>query len=250
MLIITGSGRSGTSAVARLIHQAGISVGHDLIDADAGNEEGYFEERAIIAMNDTILKPLGLEQWFATATRDDVLRAASEHSDTMRALVGTATPAWKDPRFSWTLEAWLEHLPEPPRIVVCLRSPAEVVKSTARYFGLAGAEATRAVEHLWRCQYERLLEVIAEHSLDAIAVEYRALQRAPQRAAKPLARFVGRPLDAPAAVRRDLRHHSAPVPKHLRPLYDRVLSLGAEHRITATVAPDPAAPSASAPSRP
>lgn len=244
MLIITGSGRSGTSAVARLIHQAGISVGHDLIAADGGNEEGYFEERAIIEMNDTILKPLALNQWFATATRDDVLRAASEQGETMRALVETATPAWKDPRFSWTLESWIEHLPELPRIVVCLRSPAEVVKSTSRYFGLEGGEATRAVEHLWRCQYERLLEVIAEYNLDAITIEYRALQRAPKRTAASLACFVGRPLDASAAVRRDLRHHSAPVPKHLRALYDRVLALGAESGTRVPALPDPAAPSA------
>ncbi len=232
MLIITGSGRSGTSAVARLIHQAGLPVGLDLIGPDEGNAEGYFEERAIIAMNDTILKPLELHQWFATASRDDVIRAAEPHADAMRELVAAATPAWKDPRFSWTLEAWLQHLPELPRIVVCLRSPAEVVASTSEYFGLVGEESARAVEHLWRTQYERLLEVIAAYNLYAICIEYRALQRDPRRAALPLARFLDRPLDAPAAVRRDLRHHSAPVPAHLRPLYDRVLALGAGGKIT------------------
>lgn len=244
MLIITGSGRSGTSAVARLIHQSGLSVGHDLIAPDEGNAEGYYEERAIVAINEVILAGAGLHEWFATASRDDVLRAANAHADAMRALVATATPAWKDPRFSWTLEAWLAHLPERPRVIVCLRSPVEVVASTARYFGLSGEEHTRAVEHIWRSEYERLLEVIADHALDAIAVEYSVLQDDPEAAVEPLARFVERPLDASAAVRGDLRHHSAPVPAPFRELYDRVRALGVGYRVTPEAAPGPAAPSA------
>ena len=48
MLLVTGSGRSGTSAVAKLLHHAGFSAGHDLIEADESNADGYFEERAVI----------------------------------------------------------------------------------------------------------------------------------------------------------------------------------------------------------
>ena len=47
MFLITGSGRSGTSAVAQLLHEAGLSVGHDLIAPDEHNMQGYFEERKI-----------------------------------------------------------------------------------------------------------------------------------------------------------------------------------------------------------
>jgi hypothetical protein len=241
MILITGSGRSGTSAVARLIHQSGVSVGHDLIAPDEGNAEGYYEERAVVTMNETILASIGLHEWFAKASREQIVGAAGDHAGTMRALVANATPAWKDPRFSWTLEAWLPHLPEPARIVVCLRSPVEVIASTARYFGLSGDEHTRAVEHVWRSEYERLLEVIADHALDAITVEYTALQDDPDRATEPLARFVGRSLDASAAVRRDLRHHRAPVPEGFRDLYDRVRALGDAYRTTPEAAPESAA---------
>jgi hypothetical protein len=225
MFLICGSGRSGTSAVARLLHEAGITMGRDLIEADESNAEGYFEERAVIELDDVILRDAGLGPWFATASREVVLESARQHGEAMQALAAEATPGWKDPRFSWTLEAWLEVLPERPRLIICLRSPAEVVASTLRYYGLEGDEATRAVEHTWRCEYERLLEVIDAYSLDAICIEYAQLISDPDAAIAPLAGFVGRELDA-AGVRRDLKHHAAPVQRKFAKLYKRVAALG------------------------
>ena len=64
MFIVAGSGRSGTSAVTRMLHEAGLTAGHDLIEADDSNAEGYFEERAVVQMNDAILRESGLLKWF------------------------------------------------------------------------------------------------------------------------------------------------------------------------------------------
>jgi len=231
MFLICGSGRSGTSAVARLLHEAGISLGHDLIEPDEFNAEGYFEERGVVMLNDALLNDVGLHRWFSVASREEILRAARARVEPMRELVATATPAWKDPRFSWTLEAWLEVLSERPRVIVCLRSPAEVVASTLRYYGLAGDEPTRAVEQTWGAQYERLLDVIADYQLDAISIDYGALHADPDAAIKPLERFVGRTLD-PAFVRQDLRHHQGGVSPDLQGVYDRVAALGEQWRST------------------
>ena len=225
MFLICGSGRSGTSAVARLLHEAGITMGRDLIEADESNAEGYFEERAIVELNDVILRDAGLGPWFTTASREVVLTAARLHGEAMRALAAEATPGWKDPRFSWTLEAWMEVLPERPRVIVCLRSPAEVVASTLRYYGLEAGEASAAVEHTWRCEYERLLEIIDAYALDAICIEYAQLVAEPEAVIAPLARFVGRALGG-GGVRRDLKHHAAPVPAEFAELYARVAALG------------------------
>ena len=225
MFLITGSGRSGTSAVAQLLHEAGLSVGNDLIEPDEHNAEGYFEERMLIMINDAILKAAGVGEWFTTATREQIREAAIEYADHMRDLVNAATPAWKDPRLSWTLEPWLEMLRERPRIIVCLRSPAEVVASTLAYYSQGGDDAENAVKHVWRTQYERLLEVIGEFKLDAMCVEYAALHADPERAVEPLVGFAGRALDV-RTVRRDLRHHTLAVPPDLVELYERVRGLG------------------------
>ena len=226
MFLIAGSGRSGTSAVAKLLHAAGLSAGHDLIEADASNPDGYFEERAVIRLNDRILADAGLQGRFARASRRQVIEAARPHEEEMRALAADATPAWKDPRFSWTLEPWLAVLDEPPRVIVCLRSPAEVTASTMRYYGLVDEESVRAAEHNWRGQYERLLEVIEDSGLDATCVEYSRLHEDPEATADALSRLVGRKLD-PSMVRRDLRHHAAATPEHLADLYERVRQLNA-----------------------
>lgn len=225
MFLIAGSGRSGTSAVARLLHEAGLSLGHDLIEADESNAEGYFEERRLVEINDLILRDANLVEWFTYATRQQVLDAARPHLEAMRDLARDATPAWKDPRLSWTLEAWLPVLDAPPRVIVCLRSPEEVVASTMKYYGQAGDEPRRAVLHVWKSQYERLLEVIADYRLDAIAIKYGALHRDPASAVGPLERFVGRALD-PSLVRRDLRHHDYAMVPELADLYERVRELG------------------------
>ncbi len=225
MIIITGSGRSGTSAVARMVHEAGLSVGHDLIEADESNAEGYFEERGLISINDAILNDVGLNEWFAVASREQILEAARARGDAMRELVETATPAWKDPRLCWTLEAWMELLPTRPRVIVCLRSSSEVAASTLKYYGQVGEEAVRHVEHRWLSEYGRLLEIIDAYGLEAISIEFGVLHEEPERAVKPIARFVGRQLDA-SAVRRDLRHHAAEIPEHMCEMYERVLALG------------------------
>ncbi|HEY8174039.1 MAG TPA: sulfotransferase [Dehalococcoidia bacterium] len=225
MLLIAGSGRSGTSAVARMLHEAGMPVGHDLIGPDESNAEGYFEERAVVEVNDAILNDVGLNAWFATASREDILRAADARGEAMAALAANATPAWKDPRFSWTLEAWLRHLAEKPRVIVCLRSPAEVVASTLRYYGQEGREPARAVEHTWRTEYERLLEIIEEFRIDAMCVEFGRLYRYPERTAAEIGEFAGLTLDA-SKIRRDLRHHTKRVPVRLREVYEHVRSLG------------------------
>ena len=229
MIIIAGSGRSGTSAVARMVHESGMSVGHDLIEADENNAEGYFEERGVVLLNDAILNDVGLNEWFATASREQIIEAARARGDIMRELAANATPAWKDPRFSWTLEAWMEVWPDRPRVIVCLRSPSEVVASTMKYYGQVDDEARRSVEHVWHAESERLLEIIDAYDLDTVSIEFADLHRDPEAAIAPIERFLDRRLDT-RFVRRDLRHHEAPTPGHLAEMYERVRALGERWR--------------------
>jgi hypothetical protein len=223
--IICGSGRSGTSAVARVLHEAGLSAGHELIAADEHNVEGYFEERPVVEVNEAIFQTVGLSDDRAAPTRGQVIEAARPLIGYMAAVATDATPTWKDPRFSWTLEAWLRVFDAKPAIIVCLRSPLEVADSTLRYFGLEDEERRRGIAQYWRAQYERLLDVIETLGLDAIAVEYGDLHREPARSIERLAGFVGRQLD-PTLVRQDLRHHQLPIPDEFRELYDRVRKVG------------------------
>ncbi len=223
--IVCGSGRSGTSAVAQLLHRAGVSVGHDLIEPDEHNAEGYFEERQVVKINQAILNAAGIGPPFSTATREQVMAAADEYRSYMVEQAAVATPAWKDPRFCWTLEPWLAVLEVRPKVIVCLRSPGEVAASTMRYFGQVGEEPARAVHHVWRVQYERLLELLAAYGLEALPIEYEELHHDRGRAVERLSRFTGAPID-PSTLRSELRHHEVAVPEELRAVYERVRGLG------------------------
>ena len=224
MIIVTGCGRSGTSAVAGMLHRSGIAVGHDLIPPDEHNADGYFEERAVVQINDAIISATPLIGRFANPSREEIVAAAELHAEAMRELVDGATPAWKDPRFCWTIEAWLPAFREQPRIVVCLRSPAEVVASTMRYYGMSTDEDERSVIHTWRTENERLLDIIESRALPATVVEFEGLIADPEAVARELGAFVGEPLIP--GVRSELRHHRARMIDELRPVYERVRSLG------------------------
>ncbi len=222
--LICGSGRSGTSAVAQLLHNAGIAVGHNLVEGDEHNAEGYFEERNIIEVNQAILHAAGIGPPFTGASRAQLLDAAQQYADYMLDAAARATPAWKDPRFCWTLESWLGFLEGRPKIIVCLRSPAEVAASTMAYFGQVGDDPKLAAYHVWKSQYERLLEVLNDYALDAFTVEFSQLQSDPSTATTALSAFVGKKLD-PSSVRADLRHHVVEPPEELRGLYAQVRAL-------------------------
>jgi hypothetical protein len=224
MIIVTGCGRSGTSAVAGMLHRSGIAVGHDLIPADDNNADGYFEERAVVQANDAIISATPLVDRFANPAREEILAAAAPHAGAMRGLVEYATPAWKDPRFCWTLEAWLPALCHAPRVIICLRSPAEVVASTMRYYGMTTDDDARSVVHTWRTENERLAEIVESHALVTTVVEFDRLIGQTDAVARELSGFVGKPIVA--GVRGELRHHRAGIDDELRAVYERVLALG------------------------
>jgi hypothetical protein len=188
VIVVTGNGRSGTSAVARVLHESGISMGHDLIGPTEFNARGYYEERALVGLNERILAGCDLRprtdlasrivrrvrRMTATArpesirtapTREQVLRAAAPYRHELARLAATvpASGGWKDPRLCWTLEAWIPYLPAKPRIIVCLRSPEAVSASVMREHGLIDTgPAELPKEEIWTDKHTRLLDLAVE----------------------------------------------------------------------------------------
>jgi hypothetical protein len=224
-IIVTGAGRSGTSAVARVLHESGVRMGNSLAPPTEANREGFYEDLDVVDVNERLLADIGMsdpwrpERW---ASRTDVLSAAKPYHPEMRALARTGVDGWKDPRFAITLEAWLPALTSPPKVVVCLRSPQAYAGSVTAIYGLVKPE--RAMRE-WSRHYRRLLAVIRAHKLKATCVEYDALIEQPGDVIESLARFVGRPLDTNYVVPA-LRRQHAPVPLQHRALHARVARLG------------------------
>ncbi|MCB1645300.1 MAG: methyltransferase domain-containing protein [Pseudomonadales bacterium] len=122
LILVTGMHRSGTSALAGLLHQSGVSAGPELIPAQAGvNDKGFFEDPRVVALNDRIfsaffaswLEPENLPtQWWTTALAaaylaeiQDLLRLKISERTTEAAPVQLLI---KDPRLMFLYPLWQE----------------------------------------------------------------------------------------------------------------------------------------------
>jgi hypothetical protein len=136
---ICGMHRSGTSMVAQILSRLGVYLGpeEDLHVSASDNQDGYWEDWAITAVNDEIMSHfhggwdlplLGEEGWEnapeLSAIRDKAKRLIDQRRD--RRIWG-----WKDPRTSITLPFWNSLIPD-LKVIICLRHPWEVAQSLHR----------------------------------------------------------------------------------------------------------------------
>ena len=232
-IIVTGVGRSGTSAVARVLHESGLPMGHELEGPSPFNPAGLYEDSDVWRLNQSLVAELGMwdprhpGRW---PRRSTVLAVAKGYQAAMRELAANALAGWKDPRFAVTLEAWLPHLPCRPKLVVCLRSPRPYADSVIRVFGLV---ERKAAERLWVKHYRRILDVIRDYKLEAACVEYDVLVERPREETATLAEFVGHPLQW-QYVSSPLQHFKGSVPTQYARLYAEVRALDSNGRLAST----------------
>lgn len=144
LVLITGTGRSGTSTMSGALHHLGLHVPGPYLGANESNPKGFFESRwsvrfhkqlaALARIHEFDSRPGALERVQDVITDDHRKRLVEflgEHAADHRQVVV------KDPRSVWTQQLWREAAAEVGleiRYVSMLRHPAEVVGSrTANY---------------------------------------------------------------------------------------------------------------------
>jgi hypothetical protein len=136
---IAGMHRSGTSLVARVLHDCGFDLGpsRDLMPAGPDNPEGFWENLRFVRVNDRVLARLG-GSWSEPPALEPGWERSPELGDVREEAVALAGSfsgleawAWKDPRNSLTLSFWRGLVPD-LKPVICVRHPAEVVSSLQR----------------------------------------------------------------------------------------------------------------------
>jgi hypothetical protein len=166
---------SATSLVASLVAGLGVNVGDRLLDADAHNPAGYFEDLDFIALQSRMMLAAtppedgGHRDWGWTE-HEHLHKAAFEaFRETARALAGERAAAarpwgFKNPRTSLALDFWHSLLPD-ARYLFVYRFPWEVADSMQRL----GAEVfLRHPEYAYRIWsfYNRHLLAFLERSPD------------------------------------------------------------------------------------
>ena len=158
-LIVLGMHRSGTSAMAGLLHRLGVELGPDLMPPNPYNEAGHWEHAGIVGLHDRLLAALGSswddvcplpERWWE---RPEVAPLRAELLALARRDFG-GRPLWalKDPRLCRLLPLWhgiAADLGCRPCFVLMVRNPAEVTASLQRRDGFDPAHSHLAwIEHV------------------------------------------------------------------------------------------------------
>lgn len=157
LVLITGTGRSGTSTMSGILHHLGLYVPGPYLGGNKSNPKGFFEARWAVEFHKKITAAAGVDAFDSRpAAFDRVQRAVTP--ETLATLVEFVRKhsaehdqvVVKDPRSVWVQGLWRDAAAQAGlgiRYVSMLRHPAEVVGSRATYYAKqADEERRRAYE--------------------------------------------------------------------------------------------------------
>lgn len=143
-LFVLGMARSGTSALTRVLSLCGSALPAGMCGADGNNPRGYWEPRAAIMLNETILRRHD-SNWYDPTLRlqEDCAFGAEESAAWvaeiaayLRTLPVSPLVVIKEPRITALSGLWFEAARQvgfDVAAVIAVRHPQEVVASTTRY---------------------------------------------------------------------------------------------------------------------
>jgi len=168
-IIVLGSGRSGTSMVAGCLRGTGLFEGQKFCKPTKSNPKGFFEDREVNLLNESILKQVpGLRgmrrgrRWLAIVPNGHKFSISEPVNRKINKLTGREAFCYKDPRFCYTLPCWLPKLPS-VHLVCVFRHPDTTVRSMLReckqatYLRGFRINRPKAIR-IWECMYLHVLK--------------------------------------------------------------------------------------------
>lgn len=165
-IIVTGSGRSGTSLTAQLLHDQGYHFSEDLIESNESNPNGFYESYEINRINEVLLESVFPnhnygQRWLGALHNPLVNVTTPQMSEQMRAAIPKEPFVLKDPRFSYTLDAWREHISD-CRFICVFRNPIATVNSIQKMLTVEPYLRDFALSReqtftLWNAMYDSIL---------------------------------------------------------------------------------------------
>jgi hypothetical protein len=168
--VVMGMHRSGSSLVAHALHSWGVYMGSNLMEPDAANLDGFFEEWDFVHLNNELLSEKD-SCWHAP------VKIISGNEECKKLIEKHRRTLWgfKDNRTAFTFGAYEKYfLPNEVIIVVCVRDIDEIVKSVLRIHR-AGLDPDQRNEDYvrWLCEqhYKAIAEITQRHP--SITVNYK-----------------------------------------------------------------------------
>jgi glycosyltransferase involved in cell wall biosynthesis len=148
VVVVAGSGRSGTSTIAGVLKTIGLRVPPPEVPGDATNPRGFFEPQWVVEQHSKLLRGSGARLTDARPSAFSLTESTGGRYET-RHEVGTWLRSHvepgvdlvvKDPRSSWFLPMWRQAALDADigiAFLTMLRHPAEVVGSKDHYYKAA-----------------------------------------------------------------------------------------------------------------
>ncbi|HET7627928.1 MAG TPA: sulfotransferase [Bacillales bacterium] len=138
-VVILGSGRSGTSVLARAVNIAGVDLGDTFIGTNETNPKGFFENNKIVRVHNKISRKLKRRPF---PYRFDIRKTIKPLRDDLKQYMEDKFAdkplwGWKDPRTNDFLPMWkriLKELNAEGHYLIIVRNPIDVVASYKRAY--------------------------------------------------------------------------------------------------------------------
>jgi hypothetical protein len=156
MLVVAGSGRSGTSLFAGLAGRLGVHIPKPEVSANRSNPRGFGEPRWLVDYHNDLLSSVDVVVEDGRPEAWDLTDKAAEDEQALGPLVEWFEEQFaendrivvKDPRLAWFLQlhrAAAEKVGADVRVATMLRHPAEVMRSRELAYGTRTGNTTRVV---------------------------------------------------------------------------------------------------------
>ncbi len=228
-------GRSGTSLVAAALGELGVELGprETMVEArPVHNLHGYWEQAAILALDDALLAERGAS-WSNPPAEDpgwerrpELAPLYEQARDLLKTLFGdTSLWGFKDSRASFTFPFWQQLAPS-LKAVICIRNPLEVAAS----FGRFEPEVTPAEGWLGLWLRTTAASLVATAGCNRLVIDYREWGTDAEATLARLAEFVKLPVSG--TTNDENRELFDPQLRHHRIGLDELL---ADHAVPADV---------------
>lgn len=128
-LSIIGMHRSGTSLVARYLHESGLFLGDDLMGKHWSNPAGHFEDNEFVNLHNLILKAHNVDHTLSSPIAWNIDGIFTDRAKTLIEARNVHTQwGWKDPRTTLFLPFWKSLLPD-CHFVIVYRHYLPVIRS-------------------------------------------------------------------------------------------------------------------------
>lgn len=193
VIIVLGAGRSGTSLLMQVLVGLGLQTSSNLVPANASNPEGFFEDAAIIEIQESLYDCLNTPRYFplsaswldtecAKAAKKKLIQVLATCLEKHEGIFGV-----KDPRIATFLPLWtlvFHPLRVVPNFILAVRNPSSVIASFIRHYN----NPAHIAELIWLL---RTIEALENTAADCFVVHFEDWFSDPQPLVQGLLHYTG-----------------------------------------------------------